>query len=270
MTENVGFDAAGAAAEVPETSTTDAGDSFNPAWNPLLEKLPTEFHSMIAPTLREWDTGVQKRFTDVQSKYEPYKQFVEQSVDPEQIQVSLQVAQMLRDNPRFVYDKMMEQYGEEWGVTGQGVVEEQDTFEEGEEPVYSFENDPAFQQTQAQVQALAQFQQAQIEQQARQEINQQIEKEFADVSTKYGELNQQEINMIVSVATAQNLTVPQAAEQVFAFAPRQAAAPATSLPNIVPPGGGVPAQIQNPASLDSKGTRALVEGILRNAANSKD
>lgn len=263
MSNDAGFDTTGAAAGAETSTENGGGESYNPAWNPVFEKLPSEFHGMIAPTFKEWDSNFQK----VQSEYAPYKQFSEQGVQPDQIQTALQVAHLLQTNPRFVYDKMMEQYGEEWGVnSGQGAEEEE--YEEGEEQnAFSLERDPAFQQTQAQLNAIAQFQQQQIENQARQQINAEIDRDFAKVAERYGELSQDDIAMIVSVATSQNLAVPAAADKVFSFAPRQQQAAPSNLPNVVPPGGGMPAAVVNPANLNGRETRSMVEQILRNAAN---
>jgi hypothetical protein len=260
------------AAVTPEVtpSTTEGGDNgFNPAWNPLLEKLPTEFHHIVAPTLREWDTGVQKRFEQVQSKFKPYEQFAEQNVAPDDIQVAMQVANLLQTNPRFVYDKMMEQYGEEWGLNSdQGFADEgTDEFETDENgQVYDLENDPRFQQTQQQLQALTQLQQAQIEQQAREKIDAEINRDFEAVSQKHGQLSQEDIDMIISVSLSQQVPLTQAADKVFSYrGVQQAQQQQNSLPNVVPPGGGMPSQAVNPANLDNKSTRNLVEGILRNA-----
>jgi hypothetical protein len=255
----------GETTEVNSSPSSDGseGNGFNPAWNPLLEKLPTEFHNIIAPTLREWDSGVQKRFQDVQSQYAPYKNYVEQKVDPDQINTALQVAQLLRDNPRFVYDKMVEQYGEEWGVYDQG--DEDDGADGFDADMPDIGAHPAIQQIQAQQQAIAEFQQAQIEQQEKTKIDAEIERDFAAVSEKYGELSQQDVEMVVSLALSKNVPVTQAADQVFTYAPRQQTAPGHNLPNIVPPGGGVPSQAINPATLDDKATRSLVQSMLKNA-----
>lgn len=269
MSNDPGFDVAGAAAPTGNenvTPSTEGGDSHNPAWNPVFEKLPTEFHNMIAPTLREWDSNFQK----VQSQYAPYKQFAEQQIPAEDIQTAMQVANLLQTNPRFVFDKMMEQYGEEWGISGGQGLAEAEEFEEqepGEGPEFDLERDPRFQHLQQQQEAIVQFQQAQMEQQARQQIDQEINRDFATVEQKHGKLSQDDVNMIVSVAVSQNMSVPQAADKVFSYrgVQQQQAQQNNSLPNVVPPGGGMPSQAVNPANLDGKATRDLVAGILRNA-----
>lgn len=246
-----------------ETPSTE-GDSHNPAWNPVFEKLPTEFHNMIAPTLREWDSNFQK----VQSQYAPYKQFAEQQIPAEDIQTAMQVANLLQTNPRFVYDKMLEQYGDEWGInSGQGLTDDNaEEFEDGSlEGTFDLEKDPRFQHLQQQAEAMAQFQQAQIEQQARQQIDQEIDRDFKAVATKHGELSPDDINMIVSVAVSQGLSVPQAADKVFQYRGVQQQPVSNSLPNVVPPGGGMPSTAIDPTQLDNKATKDLVAGILRNA-----
>lgn len=276
MSETAGFDSVGAAAEVP-AGDNSGGDSngFNPAWSPLLEKLPDEFHGMIAPTLKEWDQNFQR----VQSQFSPYKDFAEQGVDPAQITASMQLAKVIQENPRLVYDKMVEYYGDEWGInnSGQGVVEQGNPVEDasldgGAEGVpFEVENHPMFQQMQQQMQAMTQFQQAQIEAQQMAQINAELDRDFKAVETKFAggeQLTQQEVSMIGNIAIAQGITVPKAADIYFGMHPRQSAPPANNLPHIVPPGGGMPSQAINPASLTEKQTRATVAEILR-AANER-
>lgn len=49
--------------------------SDNPAWKPLLDKLPPALHDMIKPILTQWDEGVQAKFQEIHAEYEPLKAF---------------------------------------------------------------------------------------------------------------------------------------------------------------------------------------------------
>lgn len=268
--------------ETPSVETPDAAqvaptspsDGMNPAWKPLLDKLPESLHGMVTPTLREWDSGVENRFKTVQSEYEPYKQFVADKVDPQQIQAAMQVAAIIRDNPRFVFDKMVEQFGDEWGLNeDQGEFEDDeqpDEYDESGQPTFNLESNPAFQQVQSQMEAIAQFTQSQQEAAERAKLDEAINRDFQAASEKYGELSQQDVEMIGSIALGNNITVTQAADRLFGYSPRQAAATPNRLPNIVAPGGGQPAQLVNPTTLDGKDTKALVAQLLNNSLGHKD
>lgn len=270
MSDDAGFNSVEAAAAPVDNSGGDSG-GVNPAWTPIYEKIPTEFHNMIQPTLKEWDQNFQR----VQSQFAPYKDYAEQGIAPDHINASLRLAKVLQENPRFVYDKMVEAYGEEWGLnSGQGVVEqgnpEENAFGENGQPAFNIEQHPMFQQMQQQMQAMTQVQQAQIEAQQRAQIDQEIENDFAAAATKYagGErLSPQEMQMIGNIAIAQNIPVSKAADAFFSMYPRQQTSQAVNqLPNIVPPGGGMPSQAVNPAALSDKTTRATVAELLRAAA----
>jgi len=79
--------------------------SYNPAWEPVFDKLPQEFHPMIRPTLDTWD----KNYQTLQQEYEPWKQLG----DFEQVQRNLTLVQELNNNPQAFYERL----GQLIGVT---------------------------------------------------------------------------------------------------------------------------------------------------------
>lgn len=259
------FDAAAGNGGDNTPDVSGGGDSFNPAWNPIMEKLPSEFHNMIAPTLKEWDSNFQR----VQTQFSPYKQFADSQVTPDQINASLQLAQVLQTNPRLVYDKMIETYGDEWGLNQvQGQQEEFDPNDDAsafDDGGFNPENHPMFQQMQQQMGAIAQFQQAQIENQERQRINAEIDRDFKSIGEKFGELTQDDISMIAAVSLQNEIPLTQAADRVFSYKPRTASATPqnNSLPNVVPPGGGMPSQAIDPTKLTGVQTRDVVAKMMQ-------
>lgn len=274
MEQDAGFDSVGAASEpvIPDVNSNDGGgDSYNPAWAPVFEKLPSEFHNMISPTFKEWDQNFQK----VQTAFSPYKQYADAQVSPDHINASLQLAKVLQENPRFVYDKMVETYGDEWGLNQQqvqGLIDEENDPEAnaGFDGGFNPESHPMFQQMQQQMGAIAQFQQAQIEQQATQQINSEIDRDFKAIGAQYGDLSQQDVQMIAAVSLQNEVPLPKAAEIVFGYSGRQPvgsqtqqSAPKNNLPNVVPPGGGMPSQAVDPTKLNGVQTRATVAEMLK-------
>lgn len=77
-----------------QTSTeTEAQVADNPAWAPILEKLPDEFHGMIRPELQKWDQtyrSVETERNDLQKRYEAFKE-----VPVENLAAAYQVFEML-------------------------------------------------------------------------------------------------------------------------------------------------------------------------------
>lgn len=266
----------GAPNTAPQESTgsqEQGGD--NPAWNEVLEVLPSEFHHMVKPHFAKWDQGVQKKFEQVHSQYDPYKPFIENKVSPDELNAALQMMQLMANEPRRVYDKLTEYYGDEWGLnSGQGQPNDVDGFEDyedavGEEPQGFDENNPYFQQLKRQQDVIAEYLAKEVESKEFAKINQEIDQQFNAVSQKYGDLTQEDVNIIVSIATTQNVSVTDAAEVLFnrlgQVQPKNSSA---GLPPIVPTGGGVPNAPINPAELSNKDTKHLVESILRKAYQS--
>lgn len=71
----------------------------NPNWATLLEHVPAEFHPMIKPVLAEWDRGVAEKINSLHKTYEPYKDFVENKVDPGIIDQALDLYGQLSTDP---------------------------------------------------------------------------------------------------------------------------------------------------------------------------
>lgn len=94
----------------PEVTPEETGGD-NPAWNSLLEKLPSSLHELVKPDLKEWDSGVTKKFQEIHDQYAPYKSFAEQKIEAEELQQAYQLFQALQADPEAVYKRMAEYYG---------------------------------------------------------------------------------------------------------------------------------------------------------------
>jgi hypothetical protein len=251
----------------------------NPAWGELLGVLPSSLHGQVKPFLEKWDKGVNDRFTQVQSKYSPYNEFL--SVDPQQIQASLQLAQMIATDPRGFYDRMTNHYGSEWGLADQG---QQDTDsaddysldglddEEGDD----LANNPLIQQLKEQQDTIANFlaSQVQREQEAAQQAavedaGKQIQTELGNIATKYAveSIPPQAEKMMISLALQnEGMTLEQAAEEVM---PLFAAQGRPQAPRIIAPGGGVPSNNLDTAKMGKQDTVSLVTQMLAQANANK-
>lgn len=247
----------------------------NPAWGELLGVLPSSLHQTVKPYLEKWETGVNERFSKVQSQYDPYKPFLE--VDPQQIDASLQLAQLIASDPRSFYDKMTAHYGSEWGLAGQGQQEQQNNADDYsldglDEEGNDLSNNPLIQQIREQQDTIANFLAAQVQQQqeaaqaqAVEQAGQQIQTELANVAATYkvDTIPPQAEKMMISLALQnEGMTIEQAAAEVMPLFANQTQAPAA---RILTPGGGVPANNIDTAKLSPQDTRSMVMQMLAEA-----
>lgn len=244
------------------------GDSLNPAWSPLLEVLPTEFHSMVTPTLKEWDGKFQEQLQQVHSQYEPYKPFVDNHVPADQIEQALNVYNLINTNPELIYQQMQEFYG--FGAGGQGQEDPNSSGQQqaagGDDPfdINSPDADimqhPKVKELFENQQALAQFFVQQQEQEKLAAAEQQIEAEIATVKEKYPNLDEL---LIFQTATGANITLTEAADRLNAQYEQLLAQSRQPAPKVFSANGGLPAQQQpDPRKLNSTSTQDLVAQIL--------
>ena len=100
--------------ESSTSSDSNEGSGLNPAWNPLLEKLPTSLHPLVTPELSKWDKNFQTKLQEVQSGYKPYeayKEFVDAGVPVDQLQKAQHLYSLLKENPEFIYNQLKDFYG---------------------------------------------------------------------------------------------------------------------------------------------------------------
>lgn len=283
MTDTSGFaTVTGADSQVQDNSqgqestgeTTQQHDSSSggghPAWQEILDKLPGGLHDMIRPELEKWDRGVQERFQQVQSRYEPYKDILESGTPPEDIQRALQMYTLLNNNPRMLYDQMGQYYNfaTQAPSGGQGQQENVEEYDLDDEESSRAQVAAANGITPEKLQQLEQnqtilaqylYKQHMEAQQAQEDAA--LEQELQALREKYGDFDEEFV-----VAVASHTGDLEAAVNKFneiknrvAGAPR----PGSNLPRPIQPGSSTPSTAVNPAELDSKGTRDLIVEFLK-------
>lgn len=242
-------------------------DGGNPSWNEILQVLPTSLHGQVRPALEKWDRGVQQRFEQVQQRYSPYSQFVEQGVSPEDIEIALGIAQQINNDPQAFYKT----YSEYLGITdkpqGQGQQQPENHDPEFDLGDFSQEpqEDPRLSQIEQQQQALA----AMFIQRQNEEIQRQADAELENTLTamkqKYGEYDEEYVLGVV-MAHGGDLRALEPAIQKYQQMVGQTRQADPNVPQVLTPGGGLPVDKVDPRKLDGQGTRALVEQMLRASA----
>lgn len=258
----------------PDLSGTDDNvsqqqDTSNDLYAPYLEKFPSSLHPIAQEVFKEWDGNVTQRIQKVHQEYEPYKAFI-QDYEPDAIQQAIAIAEAMERDPQAFIDAAMNAYG----ITpAQAMQQVDDAQQQFQAPEFDLE-DPAQQRLAQHEQLLATMAEAMLrERQEREEavIYQQQEDDYANamqqLTEKYGEFDQQYVNVLLAQGYDPDSAVQTWQSQVETFA-QQRLAPNNTAPVIMGAGGGTPSIQRDVENLSSQDTRRLVEEMLRAAKES--
>lgn len=236
---------------------------LNPAWNPMLEKLPSSLHGMVTPHLREWDQNFQRKLQEVQSQYEPYKPFLEAGTDAETLQAAMQLYQLTEQDPQRIYNELGKFYG--YGTGGQGQEEQQQEIDPAEYGDDLTQN-PKFKELMQNQEAMAQLLMAQHEQEELAKAEQRVDQEIAQIKEAHPDMSEDEEIMMLNVATQRGINLSEAADVVFQYnesITQRALQGQPHAPKVMSATGSIPgAPPIDPAKLDAKDRKALVANIL--------
>lgn len=237
-------------------------DGGHPAWEEILSnaEVPEPYKPLLRKTFQQWDEGVNKRFEElhqVQSQFEPYKPFLENNIEPQQLERAYQIMQMIESNPEGFYQHMGDFYKFNQGQqqaqnSGQGQQVDEDEYDiSGEEDdPYS----PKFQQLEQQQEMIAQALIAMHEKEQNEAADQQLDAELSSLKENRGEFDE---SFVLNVAANNGGNLEAAVDKYFEIVasvqgkPR----PGSNFPKVVSPSGGTPQTPVNPADLDKKGTK---------------
>lgn len=260
----------------PQPSTGTPGE--NPAWKEYLDQFPDSVRHIARDAFTKWDSGVQQRFDSINKQYQPYKSFIDQKLDPNELNSAYQVASMLRDDPVGFTQLLAERLG--LTLTEAQALTEQVSNETQDEP----EEDPRIQQLmESQQQLLSTFQQqeqARQQEQMVQQQTQQMEVEFAQIEQAYGrplpvELKNEVMREALRLSHETNKPVSMqdaySSLEKLVSAVRNVPRPGATAPRTMPSGGSMPVSKpqQSLGSLTSKDTKGLVTQLLIQA-NAQD
>jgi len=274
--------------DAPETGAEEAesgGDSFNPAWQGIRDRLPNEaFFEAVKPELQKWDQNFQKSVEkQVQQRFETdfgwVKDIAAQGITPERVTGGLNLLQQLDADPVGTYQRMGE-FLRQNGHLPETDEEVQQVEDAGNDDLFP-DQDPRDQQIatlQAQLEQLqGGFQQYTEEQQWNQEVQQAevaLDQQLSTLKQAHPELTDDDIEDILNRAAwkaqqYQNAndprvpTLDEAFQEFDAFRNRILSTPRASAqaPRLLPTGGGVPSpQVDRPSlgKLSSGQTQDLV------------
>ena len=241
----------------PTQPVAEPGD--NERWNGFLKDIPTAFHTQFKNQLKEWDKQVNGKFQEIHQQYEPYKQFREAKVAPDQIQYGLQLMELLENRPWELYQALAEvpQVAQQLQqATGEPIQEYDD---EGGP-------DPKYQQLEQIVGLMAEkmLQEGQKSSDAHQDSL--LQQEIDQATQKYGP-GSFDLNYVLQYAYANESSIEDAVQafnnmkqQILTNSNR----PGAVAPNILS-GGGVPSSHVDTSKISDKQRRDMAVQFLENA-----
>lgn len=170
---------------------------IHPAYQEILDSLPESLHSQVIPTLKKWDEGVQKKITDLHSTYDPYKNFIENKVDPEFLEQAAVLLDSFNENPEEVVAKAVEHYNLDWAQKAEleaelekmKKVNDNSNPDPDDDDLVDLEEDERFVEVQKTTRELAEWRKAQEEEKKAAQEQEQYEEEMKNLHTKFGEFD---------------------------------------------------------------------------------
>lgn len=268
--------------DVVEEQTQQQGVNLSDAWNPLLEILPEEFHTLAAPTLQQWDKNYQETVNGLQAELNQYKnwdEFVENEVDPNQAKAALQFAVMLEDNPKETLEGLAKHFDIDIG-SAQGTDDDDDDYDPDDDDE-DITNHPLVQKLIENQQELQEQFQSRQQEDAVAELEQQLDEYLDELHEEHGDFNEPFVLSLFQ----QGYEMEDAVEYFKSAFPgwvdpdreddSTEQAPANSQSSFVPMGnggssvgGGVPVQPSN--NYGKMGTRDINEFVAQLAAGLND
>lgn len=243
-------------------SNSDGG--INPAWNDVLGIIPSELHSQVTPHLRNWDQNFQNKVQTVQSEFEPFKEFKEAGISPDQIRMGMGLMQALEQNPKQVYDLLAQQFNFGSDNSGQGGSDApvEDPYENLPDAVK--EKLQNFEAVQKQLDTLTQWAVSQQTMTAEQQEDAALENLMTGLKQKHGDFDE---HYVLSKMQA-GQDPEDAIKDYNSFVERiTTEAQRPRAPKILGSGSIVPGeQALDPKKMDPKQTKDLVVQYLMNSA----
>lgn len=262
----------------PSSVGTDTAEQpeGNPAWEKLRSKLdPISFHA-IQDDLEAMDDAANQRITNVNQRYEPYRAFAEQGINPQQIQQALTISQQINERPEDIYQYLGQFLQQNGRMPSQQEVKnasEAGAIGEEAEP----QVDPRLDQLSQQQQAIMQFLQEQQQAEVNREAEISLDTETKQLRAAHPELGDEDVKEVIRRAAfvaQQNLAlgnhkIPSLEEAYTDFnalrtrilsTPR----PGDSAPRLLPTSGGIPSAVgqKTLGSLSRTETQDLIAGLL--------
>lgn len=251
-----------------DDSSSQQQDNSNDLYAPYLEKFPESLHHIARDVFKEWDGNVTKRIQTVHSEYEPYKPIVE-NYEPDAVQQAIALAEAMERDPSAFMNALANAYGLNTQQQGQEFVQQDPVEPQGYDLDPSDPNAQRLLQHEQLLQTMAETMLREREERTNAEEFQRQEEEYANLMTelieKHGEFDVTYVNTLLAQGVDPDIAVNHWKSQLETFAQKQLS-PNNDAPVVMGAGGGMPSVQRDVENLSSQETRALVEQMLRQAA----
>lgn len=263
--------------DVSQDSTPEVAEptKVHPAHEKLLSELPEAWHEKVKPHLQEQD----KYFQQQLEKYSPYKQFVEDGIDPSYITQSMQLAQAIAADPITVHENLTKALMDQGLLKAEAKKAAQEIIDDVENDIYEEEElTPAMrrelEKRDAELNAIKEQMGAAEFEKATQAELLTLDNEFNSLRGNYEVTPAQERAILelmdASLARGEDLSVFQAAKKLVditgtGFKKKGAGEPAKAAPTVLggSGGNGVPFEaVEIPK--DAKAKKEMLAQLFKN------
>lgn len=243
----------------------------HPAWQEILSEIPAEYHEVVAPKLKEWDSGVTRRFQEIHSQYEPLKTFeplLEQDIDADNLSRAIGLYQALNTDPRQVYEALGEAYG---FVNEQESTDDEDDYSEFRLPP---EVQQQLNQQQLMLEQMAEYIQSQQTTMQSQEESAALDEYLEQLASQYGEFDEDYVLTKMAAGIDGEVAVRTYFEKFPVGNPSGNNGPQKQPPKVIGSSGagsgGVPSPRPQVTNLNSQETKDLVVAMLQQTAEQQN
>jgi hypothetical protein len=254
-------------AQSEEETQSGGGTGINPAWQEMLDVLPSSLHSLVTPHLSKWDQNYQQSINKVHSQYEPYKPFIENKVEPDQIDYGLKLAQAMQERPVEVFNALQDYLKSNNLMPNEAPPqnEEQGQFDDvPPEMLEALLQHPEIKKQKEMLDAIAQVMVQQKQAQEKEASDAELEKELTSLREKHGEFDEEWV--LVKALSDPSKPLDHWVEAYHEHEKAILAKARQPGPTILPPGGVAPDNQMDLKGLDDKGRRELIVKTLQAAA----
>lgn len=224
--------------------------------NNFLKDVPEEHRTILEPYIKKWDSGVTRRFQELNSKLKPYEGL--DVSDPAELKQALEIYKILDSDPRRVYEALRAQFDS-------GDFEE-DNNEDGNESFQGLPPELTQQLTEQQqvLEALAEYVlgQQQTTQEAQEDAE--LENYLELLKGEFGEFDEDYV--LAKMYKGMNGENAVKAWQAAIQQQLNSAGSTRPAARVLSGGGVVPSEAQNVAKIPRKDIKNMVAQLMANAA----
>lgn len=211
-------------------------------WSSALDKIPTQFHAEVTPVLETWYKSQQEAVTNANKQLEPWKQFTDNRIAPDQVLNAWQLASAMENNPVDTIQNIQKYYEEQRGIK----FTREEAAQVAQQVQQQSELDPAvsakFEELKKQQDLMGQIMLKENQDKLARQEDAKVAAEFGSLHKKMTEKFGVDFNeqFVGGVALAAGVSLEQAAEMYYAEINKHAQNSLRPAPTVLGTGGGLP------------------------------